>query len=437
MNRTKYLIIGNSAGGIGAVEAIRRLDYTGTITVVSEEPYPAYSRPLIAEHLGENRPVEQMLFRNNDFYETNRIQTSFGKKVATLHTKIQTAKLDDGTILHWEKLLLATGGQPIIPQMEGTNAKGIFTFTKLDDAEAIAGYLPAAQHVVVIGGGLIGISVTDALVKLGANVTIVEMKDTVLNVLLDESASALVMTKLREKDVRVLTGCTVTAINSDFTTEIINGVTLDNGREIPAEMVIVAVGVRPRVELATAVGIKVNRGIVVDRYMQTSAPNVYACGDAAEAYDYIYDNNRVTPIWPNAYIGGSVAGLNMAGKRTEYRGGTAMNSIKYFGLSITSAGMVTPPDDSYEVITNKNGSSYKKLILKNGLITGLIFAGDIEASGIIYGLMKDRINVDEFKETLVADDFSFLSLPEAVWRKRLDGSFKKPAAEMIGAGVKQ
>jgi len=153
--------------------------------------------------------------------------------------------------------------------------------------------------------------------------------------------------------------------------------------------------------------------------MTTSNPDVYACGDVAEAYDFVYGENRLTPIWPNAYLGGRIAGLNMAGIKAEYPGGTAMNSIKYFGASIVSAGMVTPPDDSYEIVSNKHGDIYRKVVLKGGLIVGMVFAGDIEKSGIIYNLMKDRINVEDFKKVLVADDFGLASLPDEIWRARL------------------
>jgi len=153
--------------------------------------------------------------------------------------------------------------------------------------------------------------------------------------------------------------------------------------------------------------------------MDTSIPEVFACGDAAEAYDFVYSENRLTPIWPTAYIGGRVAGFNMAGMPTEYSGGTAMNSLKYFGLAIASAGMASPPDNSYEVISNRYDHTYKKVVLKDGLIAGLVFAGDIEKSGIIFGLMKDHIKVDGFKQALVADDFGLASLPEEMWRARL------------------
>jgi len=223
---------------------------------------------------------------------------------------------------------------------------------------------------------------------------------------------------LKQAGVEIITGHTVSGITSELPGKAA-GITLDDGYSMPCEIVVVAIGVQPRTKLASGAGIRVNRGIVVDKYMATSHPDVYACGDAAEAYDFIYGENRLTPIWPNAHLGGRVAGFNMAGFPTKYPGGTAMNSTKYFGLNIVSAGMVIPPDGSYEVIINKNGANYRKVILRDGLITGMIFSGDIEKSGIVYNLMKDRVNTESFKQALVADDFGLVSLPEEIWRPKL------------------
>ncbi len=419
--KTKYLVIGNSAGGIGAVEAIRGVDKTGSITIISDEPYPAYSRPLISEHLADGYPLERMLFRPPDFYEKSNIRTILNQKVVALDFNRPAVKLDDGRRLGWEKLLLATGGSPTVPGMEGIGLKGVFTFNKLDDARAIDQLLNRYGRkirAVVIGGGLIGVSVTEALVKRGVQVTIVEMKERILNTILDQTASALGQQPLTQAGVEIITEHTVSKISSYLSDEV-TGVSLDDGRPIPCEMVVIAIGVRPRIELVADSTIKTNRGVVVDRYMATSRPDVYACGDIAEAYDFVYAENRLTPIWPNAYLGGRIAGLNMAGTPTEYQGGTAMNSMKYFGVNIVSAGLVNPPDDSYQVVSQKHGDIYKKVVVKNGLIAGLVFAGDIEKSGIVYNLMKDRVDVDSFKEALVADDFGLASLPEQIRQVKL------------------
>ena len=218
----------------------------------------------------------------------------------------------------------------------------------------------------------------------------------------------------------LITNHTVAEISGQSPSGAVSSVTLDNGETIPVEMVVIAIGVKPRLELAAGDGIKTNQGIVVNRAMATSNPDVYACGDVAEAYDFIHGENRLTPIWPNAYLGGRVAGFNMAGTRTEYQGGTAMNSLKYFGLAIVSAGRVSPPDDSYQVIRSRANHNYKKVILKKNIITGMVFAEDIERSGIVYNLMKERVNVAGIKDALVADDFSLASLPEEIWRGKVE-----------------
>ncbi|MGD9116029.1 MAG: FAD-dependent oxidoreductase [Dehalococcoidia bacterium] len=421
LDKIKYLIIGNSAGGIGAAEAIRELDGAGTIAIVSDEPYAAYSRPLISEHLFEGRPLERMLYRPADFYEQNNIQTVFGEKVAEVDYSGHSLKLKNGRNLEWQKLLLATGGSPIVPKMDGGDAKGIFTFTKLDDAREIDKFLTKRKGEVkalVIGGGLIGVSASEALVKRGVKVAVVEMKDWILNTILDEEAASLEAKALAAAEVEIITGQTVAKINKDKSGAV-SGATLDDGRTVAADMIVVAIGVTPRLELAYG-KLKTNRGIVVDRAMQTSAPDVYACGDVAEAYDFVFGENRVTPVWPNAYVGGRVAGQNMAGSSAEYVGGTAMNSLKYFGINIVSAGMVSAPDKSYEVVSKRRDGVYKKIILKDGLVAGLVFAGDFAKAGIVYNLMKDKVKVDGFKDELVGDDFGLASLPEDVWRARLE-----------------
>jgi len=415
--RTEYLIIGNSAGGIGAAEAIREVDKTNSITMVSEEPYHAYSRPLISKYLAGERSVDEILFRPTDFYSRNNIELMLDRKVRHLNLGNQTAQLEKGEQIVWGKLLLATGGIPIVPKMKGGDKDGVFTFLAIKDAIAIDEFIKDGSQAVVIGGGLIGISVTEALVKRGIGVTLVEMKDRILNTILDETASSIAEETLRQAGVRVITNQTVAEVTGDKRTE---GVILDSGGNIPCNLVVMAIGVLPRAELTIGTEIKVNRGILVDRLMATTYPNVYACGDVAEAYDFIYDTNRVTPIWPNAYIGGRVAGYNMAGVRTEYSGGTAMNSLNYFGLDITTAGAVIPPSDkSWEVVSQRNDGVYKKIILSGDLVMGMVFVGDIEKSGMIFSLMKDRVNVANFKQALLTDDFGLAYLPRELWQERL------------------
>jgi len=415
--KTKYLIIGNSASGIGAAEAIRDVDKDGALTIVSDEAYPAYSRPLISELLANERTTDRILFRQPDFYVQNNINLLLNRKVTRLDLKQNIAHSENGEQIGWEKLLLATGGKPIIPEIKNSKKTGVFTFLTLKDAREISNFIKSGQQAVVMGGGLIGISATEALTKRGVGVTIVEMKDRVLNTILDNEASLIVEETLRQSRIKLVTNHTVSSIVGDSTVE---SIILDNGEKIPCDLVVIAIGVLPRTELAFNTKIKVNRGIIVDRYMATAYPSVYACGDVAEAYDFIYETNRVISIWPNAYIGGRVAGYNMAGIKTENTGYTAMNSLNYFGLDIATAGMITNANNpDYEIISNHNNGNYKKLLLKNDYITGMAFIRDIEKAGMIFSLMRDHINVRSLKHELLTNNFGLVCLPRQIWQERL------------------
>jgi NAD(P)H-nitrite reductase large subunit len=416
--QTRYLIIGNSAGGIGAAEAIRRVDKEGVLTIVSEEPYSAYSRPLISKYLAKERTLGGMLYRPPEFYDQNNILFLPGKKVTHLELDSRTVSLDSHERITWEKLLLAVGGKPIFPRMKGGDKTGVFTFINLDDAKAIDRFLDNRRKAVVIGGGLIGISATEALVKRGLDVAVVEMKERILNTILDEQASSIADKTLKQAGVRIITGHTVVQVNGR---ESVEGATLDNGDTMPCDLLLVAIGVLPRSELALDAKLEMDRGILVDRHMATNHPDVYACGDVSQAYDFAYGENRLSPIWPNAYIGGRTAGFNMAGIATEYPGGTAMNSLNYFGIDIASAGIaMVPSNDGYEAISRQENNMYRKIILKSNVIVGMIFVGDIEKSGIIFGLMRDRANIESFKQSLLADDFGLAFLPRSSWQEQLE-----------------
>ncbi len=422
MEKVKYLVIGNSAAAIGALEAIREVDKEGSILILSDEPYHVYSRPLISEHLAYHRPLEKMLYRDTGYYQRNNINKRLGVSVTGIDPVAKTATLDGEGTLKWEKLLLATGGAPILPPLKGMEKEGVFTFTRLDDAKSIDDYLDSntVTSAVVVGGGLIGVSVTEALVKREVPVTVVEMKDRLLNTILDGDSSAVVESTLRRAGVSLETGRTVVSINKDRAAPGKAGsITLDDGRRLFCQLVILAIGVKPRIELVEGAGIEVDRGICVDRHMQTSVKDIYAAGDAAQAYDFIYCQNRVVPIWPNAYSGGRVAGLNMAGVKSQYDNATVMNSLKYFGLAMTSIGIVAPAEEGYEVICWHDSHFYRKIVLKDGQVVGMVFTGDVEYSGVIFSLMKDKVDVSPFKEKLVSPDFNLACLPEDIRREKL------------------
>ncbi len=418
---TRYLIIGNSSGGVGAAEAIREIDRRGPLTIVSEEPYPAYSRPLIARYLAGETSIERMAYRRPEFYHQNDIGLVLGQRLVRLDLESRHTELDDGRLLPYDRLLLAVGGAPIVPPVEGLHEHEFFTFATLDDARRLAARVHSGQRAVVVGGGLIGLSVTEALVKLGVHVTIVELAPQILGRALDAAAASMVLRAVEEAGVRVLTSRTVVRVLGGASGADVRAVELDDGTALPCDLLIIAIGVRPRTEAMAGTAIAVQRGIIVDRHMATSCPDVYACGDVAEAYDFVAGGNRVTPIWPNAYLGGRIAGRNMAGVDTVYSGGTAMNSLHAFGLSIMSAGTVDPPpgEPAYETLLRDERAkgTYRKIILLGGRVVGMIFAGEVDRAGIVFGLMRNGTPVDAFAERLLADDLGLLSLPAELWQQ--------------------
>ncbi len=415
---SKYVIIGGSVGGIGAVEAIRQVDPVGELTVISEEPFPQYSRPMISEYVSREATLETMKYRGDQFWKKNNVQALTGRTAVNIDFSKKQVELDGGDIVDFEKLLIATGGKPFVPRMEGGEKEGVFTFTELSSAKGLESKLEESRSAVVIGGGLIGVSATEALMKRRIKVTLVELKDKILSLILDEKASEIAEKVLTEAGVTIITGQTVQQIVGRKDNEdAVGGVIMTDGTEIPCDLVVVAIGVIPRTELVKGTDVKVNRGILVDRFMRTNIPDVYACGDVAEAHDFLLNGNRLLPLWPLAHLGGRVAGYNMAGKKAEYFGGTVMSALKYFDLPIISVGMMNPEDTGdYEVLVEYHPEKtvYKKIVLKNGVIVGFIFLGDIEKSGMFFQLMKNRVNVGGIKGSLLSEDFGLLTLPQSV-----------------------
>jgi NAD(P)H-nitrite reductase large subunit len=418
---SKYLIVGASAAGIGAVEAIREVDPVGTITVISEELCPQYSRPMISDFVSGKASLEKMKCRDDHFWEKNVVQALTGRTAVHLNLADRYVELDGGDRVNFEKLLLATGGKPFIPKIEGADKEGVFTFTTFSDAERLATKTENAKRAVVIGAGLIGVSVAEALTKRGLKVTMVEFKDKILSLILDPAASEIVETVIRKTGVTIVTSQTVQRISGKPEDDsVVGGAVLTNGDQVPCDLVIIAIGVVPRMELVAGTDVKTNRGIIVDKFMHTNVPDVYASGDVVEAYDFVLNENRPLPLWPLAQLEGKVAGYNMAGKKTDYPGGTSMSALKYFGIPIISVGIANPKEDgTYEILVKHDPEKnlYKKLVLKDNMIVGMIFVNGIERAGIIFHLMKNCVNVKKFKQELISENFGLATLPSRLRKK--------------------
>ena len=415
MKNYRYLIIGNSAAGIGAAEAIRAVDAVSPMAIVSDESYHTYSRALIAHYHAGKTPFEKMLYRPPDFYDKNHIDAHLGKRVVKVDFGGHSADLSSGETLGWQKLLLATGGRPFIPKMEGLDKKGVSTFLSLDDAKKVEQHLGGAGRVVIVGGGLIGLQAAEALNRRGLDVTVVELLDRVLSPVLDPVGSQIVEQVYRGRGVHILTGCSVQAVVARRNEpDHAGGVLLSTGAEIPADLVIVAIGVVPRTELAANGKVTIDRGMVVDTTMRTSVEDVYAAGDAVEVNDFVLQTRRLIPIWPSAYLGGRTAGFNMAGDKRDFSGITGVNAGDFFGYPIISAGIINPQDgNEYEILCvhDEQNRYYKKLLLKDNIIHGMVLAGDaIDRAGIYYGLMREATSVADFKHRLLGEDPNLMLL---------------------------
>ena len=411
-----HVIIGNSAAAVAAIEAIRHNGDQEPILLITDETFPPYSRPLISELLAGQIGSERMLYRATDFYAQHQVETLLGVRAERVAPEKKLVKLADGRRVNYQDLLIATGSGPIVPPIVGSELTGVFTFMKWQEALDLQAAAGRTRQALVIGGGLIGLKAAEALRHAGLEVAVVELAPRILPAAADETASALMEQHLREAGLRIFTRNTVAKIEGEQ--GAVKRVRLQSGESLSTDMVVIAIGVRPNVKLVEGTSIQVRRGIVVDSHMRTTAPHVYAAGDVAEGYDLVMGENRLLPLWPVAYRQGMVAGANIAGKQVEFEGYFAMNSIELFGLPLISMGRLEAPAEAgYEVLSRNDGRSYRKIILKDGIIVGAILLREIDRAGIITGLIREQTPVEEFKGELLKEDFGLLSLPKA-WRKQ-------------------
>lgn len=415
-----YVIIGNSAAAIGAVEGIRQVDLKGKITIISDEPYHTYSRPLISYWLAGKVTADNMIYRDGCFYEKNGVTRMLGCKAESVNTKGKKVVLDNGDSVKYDRLLIATGGKPIVPPMKGLDKEGVYTFLKFDDVKAIQQVAGPGKKAVIIGAGLIGLKAAEALLRLGLDVTVAELANRVLSAILDEEAGAMVQDCLEDAGMKFELNTTVKEVTGK---QKVSGVTLQNGAKLDCDLLVVAIGVQPNTDVVQDAGIKMNRGIVVDEHMRTSAANVYAAGDVAEGYDLVYGANRVLPLLPNAYMQGEVAGRSMAGVETAFAGGVAMNAIGFYDLPMLTAGIIKPDSDAYEILTEADPATrtYRKIVIKDSRLVGYICLNKVDRAGILTGLIRDKADISAYKDALIRPDFGYINFPQEFRQDRLTG----------------
>lgn len=407
-----YVIVGNSAAAIGCVEGIRQVDTKGSILIVSDEPHHTYSRPLISYLLWGKTDRQRMKYRPDSFYEDNKVDTLFGVKATALHPEEHTLELDNGETVTYGKLLLATGSRPFIPPMEGLDkVEKKFTFMTLNDALALEEAITPDSKVLIVGAGLIGLKCAEGIFEKVASLTVVDLANRILPSILDEEGSKLVQEYIEKKGVKFYL--------SDSVAKFEDGVArLNSGAEVEYDVVVIAVGVRPNVELAQQAGIDVNRGILTDVHCATSAADVYAAGDCTVSHNIASDQDQILALLPNAYMQGETAGIEMAGGEANYDKAIPMNAMGMLGLHMITAGVYDG-----EVYKEQNCEGYKKLFVKDGKLKGYILIGDvIKRAGIYTSLIREQTPLDEIDFDLIKHSPQLMAFAKKERKVKLAGA---------------
>lgn len=404
----KYVIIGNSTAGIACVEGIRSVDTDGEITIISDEPFAAYGRPLISYYLLGATDRQRMLYRPADFYEKNKVRALLGARAEKLDPAAQKVVLRGGEEIPYDKLLVATGSRPFEPPMEGIGGvKNQFNFMTLQDALSLEKVLSKRKNVLIIGAGLIGLKCLEGILERVKSVSVVDMAGRILPSILDDAGAAIVRRELEEKGTKFYLSDSVAKFEG-------NTAHLKSGKEIPFDILVVAVGVRPNTELIKDAGGEVSRGVVTDEKQQTSLQNVYAAGDCAESFDITSGARKLLALLPNAYRQGYTAGVNMAGGEAAFADAMPLNAIGFFGSHVLTAG-------SYEgeSFVQAEGNVYRKFFCKDGVLKGFILVNSPERAGIYTALIRNQTPLSEVDFKSLEGAPNLAAFPQAARERML------------------
>ena len=404
-----YVIVGGSAAGINAIEAIRSADKEGRITLISDEEFPLYSRCLITYFIAGKLTEDKLKYRSSDFYEKQRVNALLGVRATKLVPEERKLILDNGKELTYDKLLIATGASPKMLEVPGSDKQGILGLRTYRDAQLINDRLDKVNRVSILGGGLIGLRAAYSLHARNKEVKVIVKSNQVLSQMLDRGAANLIRKKIEGKGIQVMTGLAAVEFLGG---KEVTGLVLDDGRRLECELVIVGKGVSPNLKLVKDTEIKTEYGIIVDDYLQTNLSNIYAAGDVAQAKDLITGQSTINALWPCAVAQGRVAGLNMAGKKLKYDGSLAMNSVEFFGLPVISMGVTRPKEKEYEQLVKEDEKNfvYKKMVLRENKLQGMILVNRIEQAGVMGILMRKKVDVSSIKPMLLEDRFDFAKI---------------------------
>lgn len=381
----KFVIIGASGAGMGAAEEIRKRNKKGTVTIVSKENVLGYYRPQLSKMLSNNLNPESLAIKNEQWFKENNVDLILDKEVKTVDTGSRHVILANGEQLEYTKLVVASGAEVFVPPIIGRDKAGVFTLRYVKDAFEIKEYAAGKKSAAVIGGGVLGLEAASELNNLGLDVTVIEMADRILPRQLDKNGSEILEKIVKEAGVRFRTMAAVKEISGD---KEVSGVLLEDGETIPADIVIISTGVRANCHIVSS-ALEVKRAIVVNNKMETSAPDVYACGDCAEFDGINY------ALWSEAIVQGKTAGINASGDEAIYEQIIPSTTLNAFNSSVFSIGNVGgDADENYEV-KDEGKNSYKKLYFRDGILSGGMLIGDTSKTVDLMAGFENKKSRDE------------------------------------------
>ncbi|MBQ2701132.1 MAG: FAD-dependent oxidoreductase [Clostridia bacterium] len=385
----RFVIIGTGAAAVSCAKAIRQRDRTCSITLVGNEEVFPYNRPSLSDVVAGQVEFIDTFMEKADFYQTHHLTLRCGETVERIDAAGKKVFLAGGDVLPYDSLCLATGAYPFNPIKPAEGAIPVQTLRTYEDALTLAS-LPQGSHVVVVGGGILGVEAAIALRERGHNVTLVELAERILALQGDAKASKTLTEALERNGVTVMTGRTVSEVKQ-------GGVVLTDGTELSASHVLVSIGVRSNMTLASAAGLTIGRGIQVDEHMRTSSASIFASGDCAEY------NGRVAGLWNAAIAQGEIAGANMAGDELVYRPPVSSLAFNELGLRLFSAGMVNQPGGAKLVWEDPLNHNYRLLVFDNGRLCGTLFMGNTQGAATAIQLIDQGASPKEAQRLLLGD----------------------------------
>ncbi len=397
--KEKLVVIGNGMAGMRTVEELLKIAPDKyEITVFGNEPYGNYNRIMLSPVLTGEKTVPEIMINDLQWYEKNAITLHAGKakKVVKIDRKKQIVHAEDGTTAAYDRLLLATGSNPFIIPVPGKDLKGVIAFRDIADVEYMLEVAATRKNAVVIGGGLLGLEAANGLLKQGMNVTVVHNLEVLMNRQLDAPSARLLQKSLEERGIRFKMNANTTELRGDDSGQV-KSIHFADGSDIDADIVIMAVGIRPNIELAQKAGLHCERGIVVNDTLQTFDPKIYAVGECIQHRGELF--GLVAPIWDQAKVAANHLAMFGIG---IYKTAATSTKLKVTGIDLFSAGDFMGDDNTDEIVfQDPKKGVYKKVVIKDDKIIGSVMYGNTIDGSWYFQLMKDNTNVADFRDALL------------------------------------